>query len=227
VSSLSPFSVTRVQGVTPFMPYQFSDVLPDEADGPPLTRHNLIVPENSWVDMQIPRGVSHQFNALGPNAVIDSVHPEESIETLRESMAGYKMMAQTIFLAEQLPSAETCNTLPTEGFLTPRTEVDPPRTFEATPLDDLTRRINNVVAMVMPPGETRVADGGQELRELDSLAVVDLIVRLEKEFSIEISADRITRQDFASVQSIRDIVCASPTSASGVEVTASPASEGK
>ncbi|ATB36154.1 hypothetical protein CYFUS_001568 [Cystobacter fuscus] len=42
--------------------------------------------------MQIPRGVSHQFNAVGPHAVIDSVHPEESIETLREGMSGYRGM---------------------------------------------------------------------------------------------------------------------------------------
>jgi hypothetical protein len=58
--------------------------------------------------MQIPRGVSHQFNADGPNAVIDSVHPEESIETLREGMSGYRMMAQTIFLAEDRLPAGTC-----------------------------------------------------------------------------------------------------------------------
>lgn len=58
--------------------------------------------------MQIPRGVSHQFNADGPNAVIDSVHPEESIETLREGMSGYRMMAQTIFLAGERLPADAC-----------------------------------------------------------------------------------------------------------------------
>jgi hypothetical protein len=58
--------------------------------------------------MQIPRGISHQFNADGPNAVIDSVHPEESIEILREGMSGYRMMAQTIFLAEQKSPGDTC-----------------------------------------------------------------------------------------------------------------------
>jgi hypothetical protein len=58
--------------------------------------------------MQIPRGVSHQFNAHGPHAVIDSVHPEESIETFRERMTGYKMMAQTIFLADEQPEAASC-----------------------------------------------------------------------------------------------------------------------
>ena len=68
----------------------------------------MIVPPCSWVDMQIPRGVSHQFNANGPQAVIDSVHPEESIETFREQMSGYKMMAQTIFLAEDRPPKEAC-----------------------------------------------------------------------------------------------------------------------
>ncbi|MFI5907238.1 hypothetical protein [Dactylosporangium sp. NPDC051541] len=108
VSSLSPFNVTMVDGVTPFVPEQFTDDLPDVPDGARLTRHNLVVRENSWVDLQIPRGVSHQFNAIGPNAVIDSVHPEESIETLRERMSGYRMMAQTIFLAEDLPLAESC-----------------------------------------------------------------------------------------------------------------------
>ncbi|MFI6314181.1 hypothetical protein ACIBEK_29100 [Nocardia fusca] len=65
--------------------------------------------------MQIPRGVSHQFNAVGPNAVIDSVHPEESIEVLREGMAGYKMMARTVFLARELPDAATCTDLTSGG----------------------------------------------------------------------------------------------------------------
>jgi hypothetical protein len=112
VSSLSPLEVTNLPGVTPFVPERFTDHLPDAPDGRVLTRYNLIVPESSWVDMQIPRGVSHQFNAIGPSAVIDSVHPEESIETFREQMSGYRMMAQTIFLAEELPSAETCRRLP-------------------------------------------------------------------------------------------------------------------
>ena len=58
--------------------------------------------------MQIPRGVSHQFNAIGPHAVIDSVHPEESIEVFRERMSGFRMMAQTVFLADDLADASTC-----------------------------------------------------------------------------------------------------------------------
>jgi hypothetical protein len=111
VSSLSPFDISVVDGVTPFVPDQFTDDLPDVPDGAQVTRYNLVVRENSWMDLQIPRGVSHQFNALGPNAVIDSIHPEESIETLRERMSGYRMMAQTIFLAEELPSAESCASL--------------------------------------------------------------------------------------------------------------------
>jgi hypothetical protein len=90
----------------------FTDDLPDVPGGEHVIRYNLVVEENSWVDMQIPRAVSHQFNAIGPNAVIDSVHPEECIETFREQMSGYKMMAQTMFLADRLPSAETCNALP-------------------------------------------------------------------------------------------------------------------
>jgi hypothetical protein len=113
VSSLSPFVVPAVDGVTPFIPEQFADDLPDVPDGARVTRYNLIVDENCWVDMQIPRGVSHQFNAVGPNAVIDSVHPEESIETFRERMSGYRMMAQTIFLADELSAAETCAVLDT------------------------------------------------------------------------------------------------------------------
>ena len=112
VSSLSPFKVTDVPGVTPFQPEQFTDALPDTPPGLTRPRYNLIVPENSFVDMQIPRGVSHQFNAIGPNAVIDSVHPEESIETFREHMQGFKMMAQTIFLTDERPSAESCAQLP-------------------------------------------------------------------------------------------------------------------
>ncbi|GGS37996.1 hypothetical protein [Deinococcus knuensis] len=108
VGSLSPFVVTDVQGVTPFVPEQFEDDLPDLPEGAQRTRYNLVVPENSFVDMQIPRGVSHQFNAIGPNAVIDSVHPEESIEVFRERMSGFRMMAQTIFLTEDRPDVSSC-----------------------------------------------------------------------------------------------------------------------
>ncbi|WP_433758430.1 hypothetical protein [Nocardia sp. CA-135398] len=112
VSSLSPFRVTDVEGVTPFAPEQFEDDLPDTPADLHRTRYNLIVPPCSFVDMQIPRGVSHQFNAIGPHAVIDSVHPEESIEVFREQMSGFKMMAQTVFLAEELPDAASCTSLP-------------------------------------------------------------------------------------------------------------------
>ncbi|WP_235514067.1 hypothetical protein [Deinococcus sp. Leaf326] len=108
VGSLSPFVVTNVAGVTPFQPEQFTDDLPDLPNGVQRTRYNLVVPECSFVDMQIPRGVSHQFNAIGPNAVIDSIHPEESIEVFRERMSGFRMMAQTIFLTEDRPGAESC-----------------------------------------------------------------------------------------------------------------------
>ena len=111
VSSLAPFVIPEVEGVTPFVPEQFTDDLPDAPDGAVITRYNLVVEENMWLDLQIPRGVSHQFNAIGPNAVIDSVHPEESIETHREKMSGYRMMAQTIFLAEERPSSEACAVL--------------------------------------------------------------------------------------------------------------------
>ncbi|WP_067687436.1 hypothetical protein [Nocardia jejuensis] len=112
VGSLSPFAVTAVPGITPFAPKQFTDDLPDTPPGVQRTRYNLIVPPCSFVDMQIPRGVSHQFNAIGPHAVIDSVHPEESIEVFREQMSDFKMMAQTVFLAEDLPPASSCVTLP-------------------------------------------------------------------------------------------------------------------
>lgn len=108
VSSLAPIKITHVPGVTEFQPATFADDAPGVPDDHHRTRYNLIVPENTWADMQIPRGVSHQFNAHGPHAVIDSVHPEESIETLRERMVGYKMMAQTIFLADEQPAADAC-----------------------------------------------------------------------------------------------------------------------
>ncbi|MEU3271371.1 hypothetical protein ABZ639_11025 [Saccharomonospora sp. NPDC006951] len=108
VSSLAPFEVTDIPGVTPFVPETFDDELPDTPEGVERTRHNLVVPPCSFVDMQIPSGVSHQFNAIGEHAVIDSVHPEESIETFRERMSGYRMMAQTVFLADTLPRADSC-----------------------------------------------------------------------------------------------------------------------
>lgn len=113
VSSLSPFEITGVAGVTPFSLRSFEDVLPDTPPGVERTRYNLVVPPCSFVDMQIPRGVSHQFNAVGEHAVIDSVHPEESVETFREKMSGFKMMAQTVFLADELPASDTCADLPT------------------------------------------------------------------------------------------------------------------
>ncbi len=112
VSSLSPFDIVDVPGVTHFTLERFVDTMPDVTAGTPVPRHNFLAPENSWVDMQVPRGVSHQFNAIGPNAVIDSVHPEESIETVRERMSGYRMTAQTIFLAAQRSDASTCQPLP-------------------------------------------------------------------------------------------------------------------
>ncbi|MGW6308936.1 hypothetical protein ACWFRQ_35075 [Streptomyces niveus] len=113
VSSLSPFEITGVTGVTPFSLRPFEDALPDTPPGVERTRYNLVVPPCSFVDMQIPRGVSHQFNAVGEHAVIDSVHPEESVETFREKMSGFKMMAQTVFLADELPASDTCADLPT------------------------------------------------------------------------------------------------------------------
>ncbi|MCF8610499.1 hypothetical protein L5G28_10085 [Gordonia sp. HY285] len=108
VSSLSPIVVTDVPGVTDFHLDAFIDDLPDTDPGMERTRYNVVVPECAFVDMQVPRGVSHQFNAIGPHAVIDSVHPEESIEVFRESMSGYRMMAQTQFLADRLPSSAAC-----------------------------------------------------------------------------------------------------------------------
>ncbi|MFH8409945.1 hypothetical protein ACH4FX_34980 [Streptomyces sp. NPDC018019] len=108
VSSLSPITVRPTAAGWSGPLSTFTDALPGTPAGERRDRHNVIVPPNSWVDMQIPRGVSHQFNAVGPHAVIDSVHPEESIETLREGMSGYRMMAQTIFLAEDRSPAATC-----------------------------------------------------------------------------------------------------------------------
>jgi hypothetical protein len=108
VSSLSSFDLTDVAGVTPFCPSRFQDHLPGTPPGVHRVRYNLIVPPCSFVDMQIPRGTSHQFNAIGPHAVIDSVHPEESIEVFREHMSAYKMKAQTVFLADTRPPASTC-----------------------------------------------------------------------------------------------------------------------
>lgn len=117
VSSLSSITVRPAVGWTSPLK-AFTDALPDTPTGVDRDRHNVIVPPNSWVDMQVPRGVSHQFNAVGPNAVIDSVHPEESIETLREGMSGYRMMAQTIFLAKDKSPASTCSDTPAPDSLT-------------------------------------------------------------------------------------------------------------
>lgn len=110
VSSLSPLKILDgPAGSEPIEIESFTDQLPDSLGE--STRYNAIVPPNTWADLQIPRGTSHQFNAFGPNAIIDSVHPEESIETLREEMSGFRMMAQTIFLGADSPSADLCGPL--------------------------------------------------------------------------------------------------------------------
>lgn len=108
VSSLAPIRITHVDDVTAYIPHTFTDDQPDVPAGHHRDRFNAVVPENSWVDMQVPRGVSHQFNAHGPHAVIDSVHPEESVETFRERMSTCRMTAQTVFLADERPPATTC-----------------------------------------------------------------------------------------------------------------------
>ena len=115
VASLSPFVITDVKGVTTLTLNAYVDEIPGSSADSTATRYNVTVEENCWVDLQIPRGVSHQFNAIGEHAVIDSVHPEESIEVLREQMSGCTMMAQTIFLAAARPPATSCNGSPRES----------------------------------------------------------------------------------------------------------------
>ncbi|WP_263166096.1 hypothetical protein [Streptomyces sp. SCSIO ZS0520] len=104
VSALSPFHYTYVDGVTPFKVEVECDKMPDST----RNRYSFWVPESSIVDMQIPRGTSHQFNSFGDNAVIDTIHPEETIEAFREKMSGLRMMAQTVFLSDAFPSVEDC-----------------------------------------------------------------------------------------------------------------------
>ncbi|QHC31818.1 MULTISPECIES: acyl carrier protein [unclassified Streptomyces] len=190
VSSLAPFEVLEVKGVTPFLPHRFVDELPDAPDGTAITRYNLVVPENSWIDLQIPRAVSHQFNAIGPNAVIDSVHPEESIETFREKMSGYRMMAQTVFLAEELPAAGTCNVLP----------EDAPRRHARS--DGLRRQVEAVVRETVSDGP----DTDASLAGADSLAVVRLLVALEKRFGISIAAQEVVAENFRSLHALCALV---------------------
>lgn len=108
VSSLSPILQSDAPHWAGGTLESFIDAQPGLPDGERRDRHNVVVPPNSWVDLQVPRGVSHQFNADGPHAVVDSVHPEESIEVLREGMSGLRMMAQTIFLAEDRLTADSC-----------------------------------------------------------------------------------------------------------------------
>jgi hypothetical protein len=108
LSSLTELLVRPgVPGVPAPQLVTFADEI-DGDDGQRRTRHNVVVPECSMVDMQVPRGCSHQFNAIGDLAVIDTIHPEEVVETFRENMSGLKMMAQTLFLAEEQPPADSC-----------------------------------------------------------------------------------------------------------------------
>lgn len=107
VSTLTaPLVVSGISHTAPRLE-TFEDVL-QEPDAPDRTRFNVIVPPCCWVDMQIPRGTAHQFNAIGPYAVIDTVHPEESLEILREHASRINMMAQTVFLQKAHPPAEDC-----------------------------------------------------------------------------------------------------------------------
>jgi len=106
---ISTLSALRIhQAGFPVHLEAFVDELPDYPGPGSRRRHNVVVPECSIVDMAVPRGCSHQFNAFGPYAVIDTVHPEETIEVFRESMSGLRMMAQTLFLADEQPSSEAC-----------------------------------------------------------------------------------------------------------------------
>jgi hypothetical protein len=104
VSALSAFRCTYVEGVTPFK----IEVERDHMPGEERPRYSFWVPAASIVDMQIPRGTAHQFNCFGNDAVIDTVHPEETIEAFREKMSGLRMMAQTVFLADHFPPSSEC-----------------------------------------------------------------------------------------------------------------------
>ncbi|MDG4829589.1 hypothetical protein O7627_09770 [Solwaraspora sp. WMMD1047] len=108
VSALSPLRVAKAPGGSMAL-HQFEDEHPrSDPAQPATTRYNLVVPPCAWVDMQIPRGTAHQFNAMGPNAVIDTIHPEESIEIFRERIGKINMMAQTVFLEQEQPPSESC-----------------------------------------------------------------------------------------------------------------------
>ncbi|NUT19792.1 MAG: hypothetical protein HOV77_11435 [Hamadaea sp.] len=109
VSGLSEFRFGRA--TSSFELETFEDQLTDPASGRAYRRYNAVVPERSWVDMQIPRGTAHQFNAIGPHAVIDTVHPEESIEIFRERASRINMMAQTVFLEAEPSTSEACRDL--------------------------------------------------------------------------------------------------------------------
>jgi hypothetical protein len=113
VSALSPIKVSECCPAPDMGLVCFQDwfqVQPDSSST--VVRHNLVVPECAWVDMQIPRGTSHQFNAIGPNAVIDTVHPEESVEIFREQASRVNMMAQTVFLQEDQGASVECINFP-------------------------------------------------------------------------------------------------------------------
>ncbi len=74
VSALSPFRYTYLAGVTPFKLEVWEEPMPNSV----RSQHSFWVPKASIVDMQIPRQNSHQFNAFGKNALIDTVHPGET-----------------------------------------------------------------------------------------------------------------------------------------------------
>ncbi len=105
---ISSLSEMDIKAASQFHLSQTIDDMPDMPSGSSRIRYSVVVPPNSIVDMQIPSGTSHQFNADGPNSVIDSVHPEESLEVFREQMERPNMMAQTVFLANGNPDYPSC-----------------------------------------------------------------------------------------------------------------------
>ena len=105
----APETTIQISSLTP-MVVRDTEQQPmlDRLPGDTKERHTFEVQPNCVVVVQIPTGVSHQFNAVGPGGLIISTHIEEMAEVEREKMHRPNMMAQTIFLQDLQPTLEEC-----------------------------------------------------------------------------------------------------------------------
>jgi acyl carrier protein len=84
-------------------------------------------------------------------------------------------------------------------------------TGSSGPGDDLDQRVSAAVLAVAyhpatGPDSRAAGDAEAVLAELQSLELVELVVRLEADFDIQIAPEQLVRENFASVAAVRELV---------------------